>query len=268
MLARIIRGVALTAASIFFLFPIAWIFGMSIKQPGEYFANPPVWLPQRPHLNHFRQLVLNRSMDSVGHSLIVATSATLLATVLGCPAAYSMARFRTGSRHLALWVLSQRMLPPIAVIFPVFLLYRELGWIDTHHGLILLYAAFNTPYVMWMMRGYFREVPREIEESALVDGASALRVLWSIALPLAGGGLVATAAFTFIFCWNEFLFALILTRTNLTTLPVAMSSYFGPQSSFWGEAGALSLVGSAPVFALSLVVQRYLTRGLTLGAIK
>lgn len=268
MATRVLHVVGLGAALVFFLFPIAWIFGMSLKQPNEYFANPPVWIPSRPHLNHFRQLVLNRSIDAVGHSLVVALGATLLATALGCPAAYSMARFRTGGRHLALWVLSQRMLPPIAVIFPVFLLYRTLGWIDTHHGLILLYAAFNTPYVIWMMRGYFRDVPREIEESALVDGASVLRVFWAIALPLAGGGLVATAAFTFIFCWNEFLFALILTRTNLTTLPVAMSSYFGPQSSFWGEAGALSLIASAPVFALSLAVQRYLTRGLTLGAFK
>jgi multiple sugar transport system permease protein len=187
---------------------------------------------------------------------------------VGCPAAYSMARFRTGGRHFAFWILSQRMLPPIAVVFPVFLLFRTLGWVDTYQGLTLLYAAFNTPYVIWMMRGYFREVPVEVEESALVDGASTLRVFWSITLPLASAGLIATAAFTFIFSWNEFLFAVILTRAKVVTVPVAMAGYFGSQSSFWGEAGALAILASAPVFVLSILVQKYLTRGLTLGAVK
>ncbi len=143
-----------------------------------------------------------------------------------------------------------------------------LGWVDTYQGLTLLYAAFNTPYVIWMMRGYFREIPVEIEESALVDGATTFRVFRSITLPLASAGLIATAVFTFIFSWNEFLFAVILTRAQVVTVPVAMSGYFGSQSSFWGEAGALSLLASAPVFVLSLLVQKYLTRGLTLGAVK
>jgi multiple sugar transport system permease protein len=160
------------------------------------------------------------------------------------------------------------MLPPIAVVFPVFLMFRVVGWVDTYQGLTLLYAAFNTPYVIWMMRGYFRDVPREIEESALVDGASVLRVFWLITLPLASAGLIATAVFTFIFSWNEFLFAVVLTRAQVVTVPVAMSAYFGSQSTFWGEAGALSVVASAPVFVLSFLVQKYLTRGLTLGAVK
>jgi multiple sugar transport system permease protein len=241
---------------------------MSIKQPSEYFHNPPVWVPRAPDLSHFQQLIVNRSIHSLGNSLIIAGGATLLAIVFGCPAAYSMARFKTGGRNFAFWILSQRMLPPIAIVFPVFLLFRELKWVDTYQGLMLLYAAFNTPYVIWMMRGYFRDVPIEVEESALVDGASTLRTFWSISLPLAGAGLIATAVFTFIFSWNEFLFAVILTRSKVITTPVAMSSYFGSQSTFWGEAGALALIASAPIFILSLLVQKYLTRGLTLGAVK
>jgi len=263
-----LRYLVLAVAFIFFLFPIYWMFSMSVKQPSEYFSNPPVWFPRAPDLSHFRQLVLNRSINSLGNSLIIAGGATLLALILGCPAAYSMARFKTGGRNFAFWILSQRMLPPIAIVFPVFLLFRMLKWVDTYHGLMLLYAAFNTPYVIWMMRGYFRDVPLEVEESALVDGASTFRVFWSIALPLSAAGLIATAVFTFIFSWNEFLFGVVLTRSKVVTLPVAMSAYFGSQSTFWGEAGALSLIASAPVFLLSLLVQKYLTRGLTLGAVK
>ena len=263
-LAYLVVAVALA----FFLFPIAWMFAMAVKQPAEYFSTPPVWLPRAPDLSHFRQLVLNRSINSLVNSLVIAGGATLLALLVGCPAAYSMARFNTGGRNFAFWVLSQRMLPPIAIVFPVFLLFRIIGWVDTYQGLTLLYAAFNAPYVIWMMRGYFRDIPVEVEESALVDGASTLRVFWSISLPLAAAGLIATGVFTFIFSWNEFLFAVVLTRARVVTVPVAMSGYFGSQSTFWGEAGALSLLASAPVFVLSLLVQRYLTRGLTLGAVK
>lgn len=241
---------------------------MSVKQPGEYFSNPPVWFPRSPDLTHFQSLIRNRSINSLLNSFIIAGGATLLAVVIGCPAAYSMARFKTGGRNFAFWILSQRMLPPIAIVFPVFLLFRTLRWVDTYQGLILLYAAFNVPYVIWMMRGYFRDVPIEVEESALVDGASVLRVFWSITLPLSAAGLIATTVFTFIFSWNEFLFAVVLTRAKVVTLPVAMSGFFGSESTFWGAAGALSVIASAPIFVLSLLVQRYLTRGLTLGAVK
>jgi multiple sugar transport system permease protein len=127
---------------------------------------------------------------------------------------------------------------------------------------------FNLPYVIWMMRSYFKDVPVEVEESALIDGASRLRTLRSVVLPLTSGGLVATGIFTFIFIWNEFLFALVLTRTNAVTLPVAMNNFFGTQATLWGQAGVLSLTTMAPIFVLVLLVQRYLVRGLTLGAIK
>ncbi|MDQ3248304.1 MAG: carbohydrate ABC transporter permease, partial [Chloroflexota bacterium] len=180
---------------------------------------------------------------------------------------YSLARFNTGGQNFAFWILSQRFLPPIAVIFPIFLLFRTVRLIDTYTGLILLYATFNLPFAVWMMRSYFHEVPIEIEESALVDGASRWRVLWSMTLPLSIPGLIATAVFTFIFSWNEFLFALVLTRTNVTTLPVAMTAFFGPEAAFWGQAGAMALIATLPVVILMLLTQRYLVRGLTLGAV-
>ncbi len=262
------RYVIVLLALVFFVFPIFWIAMMALKSPEEYFHNPPIWLPRRIDLSHFAQIVRSRSINAFGNSLIITTSSTLLALLVACPAAYSLARFNTGGHNFAFWILSQRFLPPVAIIFPVFLLFRVIGWVDTYQGLIVLYAAFSLPFVVWMMRGYFREVPVEIEESALVDGCSRARALWSITLPLARPGLIATAIFTFIFTWNEFLFALVLTRTRVVTLPVALSGYFGAQSAFWGEAAALSLLASLPVVVMTLLMQRYLVQGLTMGAVK
>lgn len=263
-----IRYTLLLAALIFFIFPIFWLAMMAFKSPEEYFHNPPVWLPEQWLTSHFKQLVTNKTINAFGRSLLITTGSTLLALVVGCPAAYSLARFHTGGHNFAFWILSQRFLPPVAVVFPIFLLFSTLKWLDTYHGLVILYATFSLPFVIWMLRGYFREVPLEVEESALVDGCSRWRVLTRITLPLSAPGLIATTVFTFIFTWNEFLFALVLTRTKVVTLPVALSGYFGAQSAFWGEAAALSLIATAPIIILTLLVQRHLVTGLTLGAVK
>lgn len=263
-----IRYLIIFSALIFFIFPIFWITMMAFKAPSEYFNNPPVWFPSRLYLDHFRQLDDTRALKALGDSLIITISSTILALLVGVPTGYSLARFNTGGHNFSFWILSQRFLPPVAIVFPIFLLFRAIKWVDTYQGLIILYATFNLPFVVWMMRSYFRDVPVEIEESARVDGCSRLRVLWAITLPLAIPGLIATAVFTFIFTWNEFLFALVLTRTNVVTLPVAMSGYFGVQSAFWGEAAALSLIATMPILILTLIVQRHLVTGLTLGAVK
>jgi multiple sugar transport system permease protein len=268
MMNYLVRYAVVLVALIFFLFPIFWITMMAFKSPDEYFRNPPVWLPRAFMLDHFQQLLTNKSANALGRSLLVTVSSTLLALIVACPAAYSLARFNTGGHNFAFWILSQRFLPRVAVVFPIFLLFRTVQWIDTYHGLIILYATFSLPFVIWMMRGYFRDVPVEVEESALVDGASRWRVLTRITLPLSIPGLIATAVFTFIFTWNEFLFALVLSRVKVVTLPVALSGYFGSQSAFWGEAAALSLVATLPIVILTLLVQRHLVAGLTLGAIK
>lgn len=268
MISYAFRYLIIFAALIFFIFPIFWITMMAFKSPAEYFNNPPVWFPREFYLDHFRQLDDTRALKALGDSLFITINSTLLSLIIGVPAAYSLARFNTGGHNFSFWILSQRFLPPVAIVFPIFLLFRVIKWVDTYQGLIVLYATFNLPFVVWMMRTYFKDVPVEIEESARVDGCSRLRVLWNITLPLAVPGLIATAVFTFIFTWNEFLFALVLTRTNVVTLPVALSGYFGVQSAFWGEAAALSLVATLPILLLTLVVQRHLVTGLTLGAVK
>jgi multiple sugar transport system permease protein len=155
-----------------------------------------------------------------------------------------------------------------AIAFPLFLLYVWLGWVDSYVGLILLYTAFSLPYVIWMMRGYIEDIPLELEESALVDGCIRGEVLWKVVLPMARTGLFATAVFTFIFAWNDFLFALVLTRTEVTTYTVQVTHYFGGQSNLWAKIAAMSVLGTIPVFFTVAVMQRYLVRGISMGAVK
>jgi multiple sugar transport system permease protein len=264
----LIRYALLAIILVFFLFPLFWLATLAFKTPDEYFASPAVWLPATPSFNHLETLLRTKGIDSFKNSMIIATGATLLAMALGTPAAYSMARFRTGGDNFAMWILSQRMLPPVIIILPIFILFRTLKFVDTYHGMILLYAAFNLPYVIWMMRGYFQDIPKEIEDSALVDGCSHLQTLWKITLPLTMAGLLTTAAFTFIFAWNEFLFAVVLTRVNAAPVTVAIAGMFGSQSSFLGQVSWLSWISVIPVMFLTIIMQRYFTRGMTLGAIK
>jgi len=183
-------------------------------------------------------------------------------------AAYSLVRFHTGGENLAVWIISQRMMPPIAIVFPVFLIFVWFGLVDTYTGLILLYTAFNLPYVIWMMRGYISEVPIELEESARVDGCTRLGVLLKVVFPMVRTGLFATAVFTFVFAWNEFLFALVLTRTEVVTYPVQVTHYFGGQSNFWAKIAALSVLGTLPIFVAVAGLQRFLVRGISMGAVK
>jgi multiple sugar transport system permease protein len=266
------RGAVWYAASIaiiaVFLFPVYWIFAVSLKTPREIFRFPPAWYPSRPQFNNFWILIRDGDVWSIWNSFVLASSSTIIALVFGIACAYSIVRFKTGGENLAIWIISQRLLPPIAVVFPIFLIYAKVGLTDTYPGLILLYTAFALPYVIWLMRGYIQEVPIALEESALVDGATLWQVLWHVVIPLTRNGIFATAVFAFIFSWNEFLFALVLTRTEVITYPVQVSQYFGAQSTFWAKISAMSVLGTLPIFFAVAAFQKYLVRGITFGAIK
>ncbi len=269
-----LRYVGAVIVTALFLFPIYWLFMISFKTPAEIFSSPPTWYAESLQWANYAVLFKDGDAVTVWNSLVVATVSTVFAMLLGTIAAYSMARFRTGGDHFAIWVISQRMIPPIVIVFPVFLLYVWLGkvggfaWIDSYHGLIILYTAFNLPYVIWMMRGYIEDIPIELEESALVDGLTRLQVLWKVVFPMARAGLFATAVFTFMFAWNDFIFALVLTRTDVTTFPVQVTHYFGGQSNFWAKIAAMSALGTVPIFIAVALLQRYLVRGISLGAVK
>ncbi len=256
------------AVTLIFVFPIYWLATISIKSPEEIYAYPPVWIPSGFRLSSYYTLFKDGDAWSVWHSLVTAGVSTVLAMLIGSIAAYSIVRFRTGGDHLAIWIISQRMIPPICVAFPIFLLFAAWRWVDTYFGLILLYTSFNVPYVTWMMRGYIQEIPLELEQSALVDGLSNWEVLRKVVLPMARAGLFATAVFTFIFAWNDFLFALILTKSEVVTYTVKVTGYFGSQSTFWSKIGAMSMLGVLPMILVVGFMQRFIVRGISMGAVK
>ncbi|HWT30177.1 MAG TPA: carbohydrate ABC transporter permease [Propylenella sp.] len=254
---------------IFTLAPLYWVFITSIKPSNDYLAVPPVWFPDEPTIVHYTTaLFAYRGLDGLINSIIVSLAATALSALFGTLMAYSLARFNTGGKHLAFWVLSQRFLPPVAVILPIFLIYRTLRINDTHFGLIIAYTVLTLPVSVWMMYAYFRQMPKSMEEAALVDGCSRWQAFWSVAVPLAAPGIVAAAVFAFIACWTEFFFALILTSRDAFTLPTVFRAFIGFQGAQYGEASALAIVSLVPSIALGILVQRHLVRGLTMGAVR
>ena len=263
-----LRLAAALALIVFFLFPLYWLFMMSFKTADEIYAYPPVWWPAGLRFDNYLVLFKDGDARTVSNSLIVASLSTVAAMLLGSLCAYSLARHKTGGEHLANWIISQRMVPPVAVVFPIFLLYVWFHAVDTYVGLILLYTAFNLPYVIWMMRGYILDIPIALEQAALVDGYTHWQVLWKVVFPMCRAGLFATAVFTFVFAWNDFIFALVLSRTEVVTYTVQVTHYFGGQSNFWNKISAMSVLGTLPVFIVVGFLQRYLVRGISLGAVK
>lgn len=265
----IVRILFLAVCVIFVVVPLYWVFVTSIKPSDDYLAIPPVWWPDKPTMVHYTAaLFAYRGLNGLINSLIVSISATILSCLFGTLMAYSLARFNTGGQHLSFWVLSQRFLPPIAIVLPIFLNYRALGLNDTHLGLILAYTVFTLPVSVWMMFAYLRGMPRSLEDAALVDGCTRWTALWRVAVPLAAPGVVAAAVFTFIACWTEFFFALVLTSRNAYTLPTVFRAFLSFQGAQYGEASALAIVSLVPSIVLGVLVQRHLVRGLTLGAIR
>jgi len=255
------------------LAPIYWMITISFKHEIDQFAVPPKWFRFPPTLEHYAEAFLTRSFGQyLFNSLFVAVASTVFALLLGTLAAYALARFRLPyglDRKLALWILSTRMFPAIVTAVPLFLIMRDLRLVNTKLALVIVYTGFNLPFVVWMMRGFFAEVPRDLEEAAMVDGDSRLGALWRVVLPLLLPGLAATGIFCLIVSWNEFLFALVLTQTDTAmTLPVGIAGRVTQYGIKWGAMSAASVVAIIPILAFALSVQKYLVRGLSLGAVK
>ncbi|MBW2123348.1 MAG: carbohydrate ABC transporter permease [Deltaproteobacteria bacterium] len=261
--------VLVVAILLLYLGPMFWIFTTSFKNRGEYFTYPPVFVPKHLSFSHFKNALFEHGgAKGILNSLIIASFCTVFSLAISAPAAYSLARFRVGGEHLAFWILSIRMLPPIAVVLPIFLFYGKLRLLDTYRGMILIHAIIDIPFAVWLLRGFLEDIPVSLEESALVDGCTRFQAFYKIALPLVAPGLVATALFSFIFSWNEFIFALILTRTKAVPITVVIPNLIGGHEILWAEISALALMASAPVIVFALFLQKYLIRGLTLGAVK
>jgi multiple sugar transport system permease protein len=268
-LGKVLRYLAVAAIVVVFFFPIYWLLTTSLKPEHLVMVYPPLFHTPEPDFSAYAtSLVQFHSSQILINSLIISGSATVIAILLGAIAGYGFARYRIGGFHLPFWILSTRMMPPVAAIIPLFLLIKELRLIDTYVAVIALHLIVTLPFAVWMMRGFFIEVPRELEEAALIDGCSKWQAFVKVALPLAAPGLAVTTLFCFIFSWNEFLFAFVMTRREATTLPVLVSGLHSQHGIMWDVMSATAAMALLPVLALSLFAQKYLVRGMTMGAIK
>jgi ABC-type glycerol-3-phosphate transport system permease component len=252
------------------LFPLYWAVVSSFSPESALFADVHL-VPPRVVLDHYRAVFTERQLGTaVMNSLIVAGTTTLLCVPLGALCAYALARLPFRGRTFVLTcVLAISMFPQIAVVSPLYLLLRALRLIDTYTGLVLPYLTFAMPLTIWLLVGFFRQLPRELEEAASIDGAGRLRALWTVVLPLAWPGLATTSILTFLYCWNEFLFALCFTLgPERYTVPVAIALFRGQYEVPWGEVLAGALVATLPVAVLVFAAQRRIVAGLTSGAVK
>jgi multiple sugar transport system permease protein len=268
----VLRLLLLVSALGLTLVPVYWMINTSLKTQVEVFASPPTLYPQKPVLENYVSLFTRRNLGAyLVNSVIIVTGSVSLAMAIGSLAAYALVRFHLGhlQDRISFWVLASRMIPPVAIVVPIFLMLQHLGLINRYPGLILIYTAMNLPFVVWMMRSFFQEIPVDLEEAAMVDGATRLHAFWDIVLPLAAPGLAATAIFSVIATYNEFFFALILTSTPAAaTLPVGTAALIGKTQTLFGEMAAAGVVATIPLIAFALMVQRHLVRGLTMGAVK
>ena len=262
------RHVAIAVVLIVLLLPFLWLLQMSFKSNDLILQFPPP-LIFTPTLENYISLWHSTFSASFVNSLLSASFSTALSLLLGVPAAYALSRWTERGRHaLSFAILATRMAPPIAFTIPFFLFYRWIGLLDTVTGLVLIYTSFNLPLVIWMMQPFFETVPASLEEAALVDGASTRTIFLQIVLPMVAPGIAATAILCFLYAWNDFFFALILTRTNARTAPVAVVNFMNYEGWEWGKIAAGGSLVMAPVLIFSLAVRRYLVSGLTAGAVK
>jgi multiple sugar transport system permease protein len=266
--------VAIVIAMIF-LFPLYWAVSTSLRNPVDTFTVTGLgipWVNFEPTLeNWIDQLATAESRRALTNSTVIAVGASLLALLLGTPAAYALARFRfqrIPNRDITVWFLSQRVLPPVATVIPFYLVMRAVGLLDTHLALILINATFVLPFVVVIVRQTFLDLPVELEEAALVDGAGHFGSFWRIALPLAMPAIAATGLIIFAFAWNEFLFAIALSSKQAITIPVHMAGGVDSRGvQFWFMA-VRAMIAMIPPVLIALLAQRFIVQGLTLGAVK
>lgn len=264
--------------AVIIIFPLYWLITAAFKQRPDIFPTPTYipWLQFRPTLSAFVTVFTDyrsQLFNAFGNSVIAAGGSAIFATILGALAGYGLTRFRYRfgrfrNDDIAFFFISQRMLPPVAIVFPFLLMYRFLGLLDSVYGLMLAYTLFNLPLSVWVMREAFRSLSIDIEESALVDGCSRLGIFLRIALPLAAPGVMASLIICLIFAWNEFLFALVLTFRQAQTLPILIAGQATEAGSYWWIMAVLAIVAVLPIVVVGLLSQRWIISGLSAGAVK
>jgi len=272
--ARRLRTALLVAVAALLLavwaFPVIWALLTSFKTERDVLAYPPTVIFE-PTLSNYRDVMFGSAslLPNLLSSTIVAGVSTLLTLLFAVPAAYALARLDLpGKRASGFYVLATQMLPPVGLIIPYYLMLQKIGGLDTYGGLIAIYLTFSLPFAIWLMVSYFEDIPREMEEAALLDRAGRLRALWYVILPQVRGGIAVTTIFVFLNAWNEFLFAVVLGGNRVRPVTVAMFNFISVEQTLWAKLAAGAMLAMAPVILLGLLAQRHIVKGLTVGAVK
>ena len=267
-----VKWILLVVSLVGVLFPLYWLFISAFKLEQDYRAYPPVFFPKELTLDSFIEVFTqNQLLENLINSAIIATVTTVITLLIGSMAAYAVQRGPLGRRTknlFGLWFMVQKMYPAIATAIPVYLVMRSLKLIDTLTAMIIMNTSFNLPLVIWLMMGFFEQVPYELEESAMLDGSNFVHRFFRVILPITKPGLVASAILTFTATWNEFLFAVILSINKAKTLPVVIAGFITDRGLAWGPMAATSLVTLLPVVVLTLLVQKDFVKGMAMGAVK
>ena len=274
MSGRRLRTMLLVAVAALLLavwaFPVLWALLTSFKTERDVLAYPPTVIFE-PTLSNYRDVMFGSAslLPNLLSSTIVAGASTLLTLLFAVPAAYALARLDLpGKRASGFYVLATQMLPPVGLIIPYYLMLQKIGGLDTYGGLIVIYLTFSLPFAIWLMVSYFEDIPREMEEAALLDRAGRLRALWYVILPQVRGGIAVTTIFVFLNAWNEFLFAVVLGGNRVRPVTVAMFNFISVEQTLWAKLAAGAMLAMAPVILLGLLAQRHIVKGLTVGAVK
>jgi multiple sugar transport system permease protein len=268
---------AILAVALFItLFPILWTFSTSFKIESEFFSRPPVWIPTEWTLEHYQYFLRPDvgGLRSIKNSSLIAGTNALFVLLLTVPGAYAIVRYRTGGNRLMMWFLSLRMMPPVAPVLPLFILFLTMGkivpalGIDRPIPLVLTYTIYNLPFAIWLLVGFFEDFPQEIQDQAMVDGCTEIGALIRVIMPILAPGIAVVGLFCFIFAFNDLLFAVTFTRGGLKTLMVLLTSFNAPERILYGVVAAGSIIGTIPAFVIALFFQRYLVKGLAMGGLK
>ena len=274
----LLRYALVIAILILFLFPVYWMVTTSFKPPPDILTRPPKWVFEPTLTNYVYAFEEANFALFIKNTLIVSLTSTVIVIVLASLASYSFARYNVGKGHIMFFILTTRMMPVIAVIIPYFLIFKTIGrttignalWIglDKQGALVVCYTMFNLPFAIWLMHSFFQDIPRELEDSARLDGFSRFQVLRRVVFPLAAPGIAVTAIFCLLFSWNEFLFAFLLTRDTARTITVGVAGFWTQRGILWGPLSAAATVCVVPMLIFALILQRYIARGLTFGAVR
>ena len=274
---RIFIHVAAVVVSLIFLAPLAWLAIASVSSPVELLQVPLKWIPSHISFTRYEQIFSSSGENifanfraALGNSIIVASATVAISMTVGVFGAYAFARLRFRlSRATLLLFLSTYMIPPIALVIPMYLIMVKLGLLNSRLGLIIVYCSFTTPFVLWIMGNYFQTIPRELEDAARIDGCTRIGALFRVILPLSRPGLLSTTLFAFLIAWDEFLYALVFTSTNASkTIPVAIAEFTGRYTTDFGLQAAGGILALLPPVLIAVAFQRYIVGGLSAGAVK